>query len=40
MVLSFDMTIKGLISDGKQIDNDTISARNYFLIYKLQEEEK
>ena len=40
MVLSFDMTIKGLISEGKQIDKDTINARNHFLIYKLQEEEK
>lgn len=39
MLLSFDMTIKCLISEGKQIDNDTISARNYFLNFKLKEKE-
>lgn len=39
MILSFDMTIKCLIAEGKQIDNDTISARNYFLNYKLVEKE-
>ena len=31
MVLSFDMTIKNLIEEGKAIDNDTVEARNYFL---------
>lgn len=31
MVLSFDLTIKNLISENKQIDGDTISSRNYFL---------
>lgn len=31
MVLSFDMTIKNLIEEGKQIDSDTVDARNYFL---------
>jgi len=31
MVLSFDMTIKNLISEGKEIDTDTILARTYFL---------
>ena len=31
MILSFDFTIKGLIEDGKQIDSDTVEARNYFL---------
>ncbi len=32
MVLSFDMTIKNLIDEGKAIDNDTVEARNYFLL--------
>ncbi|MBQ4108955.1 MAG: bis(5'-nucleosyl)-tetraphosphatase (symmetrical) YqeK [Clostridia bacterium] len=31
MVLSFDLTIKNLIAENKQIDGDTISSRNYFL---------
>lgn len=31
MVLSFDLTIKNLIDENKQIDADTISSRNYFL---------
>ncbi len=31
MVLSFDMTIKVLIKEGAVVDNDTVSARNYFL---------
>ena len=31
MVLSFDLTIKNLIDEGKSIDFDTIKARNYFL---------
>lgn len=31
MVLSFDLTIAGLIKEGKPIDSDTIDARNYFL---------
>ncbi len=39
MVLSFDMTIKNLISEGKRIDKDTINARNYFLNYKLVQKE-
>lgn len=34
MILSFDFTIKGLIEDGKQIDSDTVEARNYFLTDK------
>lgn len=34
MVLSFDMTIKNLIQEGKAIDNDTVEARNYFLLNK------
>lgn len=32
MVLSFDLTIKNLIEENKPIDNDTIEARNYFLL--------
>ena len=35
MVLSFDLTIKNLISEKKLIDSDTINARNYFLKTKL-----
>lgn len=31
MVLSFDMTVKGLIEDRAPIDRDTVEARNYFL---------
>ncbi len=31
MILSFDMTIKNLIDEGKSIDYDTIMARNYFV---------
>lgn len=31
MILSFDMTIKGLLEDGKCVDYDTIKARNYFI---------
>lgn len=34
MVLSFDLTIKNLIEENKQIDMDTIEARNYFLTNK------
>lgn len=34
MVMSFDFTIKGLIEDGKQIDSDTVEARNYFISNK------
>lgn len=34
MVLSFDLTIKNLIEENKQIDSDTIEARNYFLVNK------
>ena len=36
MVLSFDLTIKNLIDEGKMIDSDTISSRNYFLTNKLE----
>ena len=32
MVLSFDLTIKNLIDENKPIDNDTVEARNYFLL--------
>ena len=38
MVLSFDLTIKNLIDEGKRIDKDTIESRNYFLTTKLTEE--
>ena len=31
MILSFDMTIKNLIDEGRGIDLDTIKARNYFV---------
>ncbi|MBQ8738112.1 MAG: bis(5'-nucleosyl)-tetraphosphatase (symmetrical) YqeK [Clostridia bacterium] len=31
MIFSFDLTIKGLIDDGKLVDFDTVKARNYFL---------
>ena len=31
MILSFDLTIKGLMEDGKLVDFDTVKARNYFL---------
>ena len=34
MVMSFDLTIKNLIEESKQIDSDTVEARNYFLINK------
>lgn len=34
MVLSFNLTIKNLIDENKQIDSDTVEARNYFLINK------
>ena len=34
MVYSFDLTISNLIDEGKLIDQDTIEARNYFLIEK------
>ena len=36
MVLSFDLTIKNLISENKQIDSDTINSRNYFLTNTLE----
>ncbi len=39
MVYSFDMTIKNLILEGKQIDSDTINARNYFLNCRLVQKE-
>ena len=38
MVLSFDLTIKNLIDEGKRIDKDTIESRNFFLMTKLKEE--
>ena len=38
MVLSFDLTIKNLIDEGKRIDKDTIDSRNYFLTTKIKEE--
>jgi len=34
MIFSFDLTIKNLIDENKQIDFDTIGARNYFVINK------
>ena len=34
MIISFNMTIKNLIEEGKQIDSDTINARNYFISNK------
>ena len=34
MVKSFDLTIKNLLDENKIVDNDTIEARNYFLINK------
>lgn len=34
MILSFDLTIKNLIDEGKRIDKDTINARNYFVSCK------
>lgn len=37
MVLSFDLTIKNLIDEGKRIDKDTIDSRNYFLTTELKE---
>ena len=36
MVLSFDLTIKNLISENKQIDCDTVNSRNYFLTNTLE----
>lgn len=39
MVLSFDLTIKNLIDEGKAIDSDTINSRNYFLNNKIQMED-
>jgi len=32
MIMSYDMTIKNLISENAVIDADTISARNYFIV--------
>ena len=31
LILSFDMTIKNLIEENQQIDNDSIEVRNYFI---------
>ena len=39
MVLSFDLTIKNLIDEGKAIDSDTINTRNYFLNNRIKMEE-
>ena len=39
LVLSFDLTIKNLIDEGKPIDSDTINSRNYFLNNKIKTEE-
>lgn len=39
LVLSFDLTIKNLIDEGKSIDSDTINSRNYFLNNKIKMEE-
>ena len=39
LVLSFDLTIKNLIEEGKSIDSDTINSRNYFLNNKIKTEE-
>ncbi|MBO5092346.1 MAG: bis(5'-nucleosyl)-tetraphosphatase (symmetrical) YqeK [Clostridia bacterium] len=39
LVLSFDLTIKNLIDEGKSIDSDTINSRNYFLNNKIKTEE-
>ena len=39
MIFSFDLTIKNLILEEKQIDSDTINARNYFLNCKLVQKE-
>ena len=38
MILSFDMTIKNLSEESALIDNDTVEARNYFLIRKLRKQ--
>ncbi len=34
MIYSFDLTIKNLLSEGALVDDDTIGARNYYLIHK------
>ena len=31
LIMSFDMTIKQLLSEGSPVDKDTISARNYLV---------
>lgn len=31
MVMSFDMTLRGLVEEGAAIDRDTVAARNWFL---------
>ena len=31
MIRSFDLTVENLISEGMQIDADTIAARNYYI---------
>lgn len=35
MIYSFDMTISMLMRDGAIVDNDTVSARNYFIVSKM-----
>ena len=35
MILALDMTINELVSDGKPIHTDTVSARNYFIYEKV-----
>ena len=36
MITSFDMTIKCLIGEGALVDRDTIEARNWFILNKIQ----
>lgn len=38
MICSFDLTITGLLEDGRPIDSDTICARNYFIALAADEE--
>jgi len=35
MIYSFDLTISLLMSDGAVIDEDTVRARNYYLVTRL-----
>jgi hypothetical protein len=34
LVVSFDMTVQGLLADGTVISEDTLAARNWLLIQK------